>query len=388
MLKLYTVLSFTVILFFSEHSLSQCTCSDGSTPDSLQYSQYEDSMISTSMVLTFPQFDPSMGILTCFKMADSVTSIANYNIQNNQDSAIDYEFLSQRTSKIIGPGGFSNLITSTQQDWGPYHLQPKGSTGDSVNVGPDTAFYKTYSEKYGPSNAAFYGTGTVNFTYFSTSSITFLSASSNAIFTLRAYTRLYAQLTYYWCPSSVLATTLTNFTALRQNGNVLLQWWVNDVQQTASYQAEVSNNGTEFQTLGSGVPEFSGSRARYKFLYRPDQNFSGTLYFRIKRTTPDGKIDYSEVRTTVINKNNTGIDLYPNPSITGINIQFNNPSGGDYVVELINEFGQLNFAKKYSFTTQGAAKIEWPRKPAAGIYFLRVKDLKNNAQQIEKLRIL
>ena len=327
MQKLYTLLPFTIILFFSEKSLSQCTCSDGSTPDSIAYQQYVDSMISTSMTLSFPQFDPSIGTLTCFRMGDSVTSIANYNIQNNQDSAIDYEFLSQRTSKITGPGGFSNQLTSIQQDWGPYHLQPKDSIGDSVNVGPDTAFYKAYYEKYGAPNAAFYGTGTVNFSYFSTSAITFLSASSNAVFTLQAYTRLYAELVYYWCPSSILATTMTNFTASLQNKNVLVQWMINNTSSSDKYDVEVSTNGKEFQTLGNGVAGISGSRARYNYLYTPGNSFSGNLFFRIKETNTDGKIDYSEVRTVSINTNTAKLNLYPNPSVTGINIQFNNPKG-------------------------------------------------------------
>jgi len=388
MQKLYTVLPITITLFFSEQSLSQCTCSDGSTPDSLVYSQYVDSMISTSMTLSFPQFDPSMGTLTCFRMGDSVTSIANYNIQNNQDSAIDYEFLSQRTSKITGPGGFSSLLTSVQQDWGPYHLQPKDSVGDSVNVGPDTAFYKSYYEKYGSPNAAFYGTGTVNFTYFSTSAITFLSSSSNAIFTLQAYTRLYAQLVYFWCPSSILATSMTSLTALLQNKNVLVQWTVNDASPANTYEVEVSANGKDFQPSGTGTANISGNRNRYNYIYTPENNFSGNLFFRIKETSMDGKVDYSEVRTVSINKNGAQLNIYPNPSVTGINIQFNNPEGGDYEVQLINAYGQLNFEKKYSLTENGSLQIEWPQKPAAGIYFLRVKDLAKNTEQIERLKIL
>ncbi len=389
MTKLYSGLSLIIVLFFSEQSFSQCTCSDGSTPDSLVYNQYVDSMISTSMTLSFPQFDPAVGTLTCFKMGDSVTSIANYNIQNNQDSAIDYEFLSSGTSWITGPGGFSSpIITSTQKHWGPYHLQPKDSVGDSVNVGPDTAFYKNYYETYGSPNAAFYGTGTVNFIYNSASSITFLSKSSNAVFTIQAYTRLYAQLTYYWCPSSVLATTMTNFTAALQNNNVLLQWTVNDIQAGNKYEVEISTDGKDFQTLGQGVAEFSGSLSRYKYLYSPDQNFSGNLFFRIKETNTAGRIDYSEVRTTAINRNGAQYNLYPNPSITGINIQFNNPAGGNYEVDLINAYGQLNFTKKYILNQGGSIKIEWPEKPAAGVYFVRVKDLTRQKEQIERLKIL
>ncbi len=121
----------------------------------------------------------------------------------------------------------------------------------------------------------------------------------------------------------------------------------------------------------------------------PDKNFTGNLLFRIKRTDKDGQILYSEIRTVSINKNNSAkYSLYPNPSVTGIHIQFSNNAGGEYEVELINSYGQSNFKKKYSFNQGGALNIEWPNKPAAGIYFLKVRDLKNNTEQVEKLKIM
>lgn len=388
MTKLYTLFLLSSFLSVSWPGLSQCTCSDGSKPDSLVYTQYVDSMISTSMTLSFPQFDPATGTLMCFRMGDSVTSIANYNILNNQDSAIDYEFLSQRTSKISGPGGFSSLITSTQQDWGPYHLQPKDSVGDSVNVGPDTAFYKSYYEKYGPPNAAFYGTGTVNFTYFSTSAITFLSSSSNAVFTLQAYTRLFAQLTYFWCPSSVLATGLTGFTASPQQGNVLVQWTLDALQPGSACSLEVSSDGTGFRSLGTPVPHVTGSQARYAYVYVPGPGETGKLFFRIVETTAAGRTDYSEVRTVVLGGGASDYAVYPNPSVTGISISFRDPAGGNYQVDLINAYGQLQYTHKYQLTEGGAVRIEWPQKPASGIYFLRVRDLSRQTEQIERLKIL
>ncbi|HVZ97536.1 MAG TPA: T9SS type A sorting domain-containing protein, partial [Chitinophagaceae bacterium] len=127
---------------------------------------------------------------------------------------------------------------------------------------------------------------------------------------------------------------------------------------------------------------------RYKYLYSPDQHFSGNLFFRIKETNTAARIDYSEVRTVALNGKGAQYSLYPNPSITGITIQFNNPAGGNYEVNLINAYGQLNFKKKYSLDQGGSIKIEWPEKPAAGIYFLMVKDLTHQTQQIERLKIL
>ena len=151
----------------------------------------------------------------------------------------------------------------------------------------------------------------------------------------------------------------------------------------------MSTDGKEFKNLGEGTSTLSGNLSSYKFVYTPDKNFTGNLFFRIKQTDYEGKFLYSEIRTAGISKNNKATySLFPNPSVSGINIQFVKTTGGDYEVELINSFGQSNFLKKYSLNQSGSINIEWAHKPAAGIYFLKVRDLKNNTEQVERLKIM
>ena len=38
-----------------------------STPDSLAYEQYFDSIIATNTIISFPQFDPTMGVLKLYQ---------------------------------------------------------------------------------------------------------------------------------------------------------------------------------------------------------------------------------------------------------------------------------------------------------------------------------
>jgi len=389
MKKIYILITFLAVSFLLQRSIAQCTCSDGSTPDSLSYSQYFDSIVTTNTTISFPQFDPAIGTLTCYKLSDTVSTIVSYNLQNNLPDTTVYNFETFRRSQFTGPGSFFSSVTSTPKDFGPYTLSPIDSAGDNVDIGPDTVFNKQAYTKYGSSNSAFYGTGTVDFNYLNTSTFTILTGSDNAIFTLRAYTRLNVTLVYYWCPSLVLETHLTNFTASLLDNSVILQWKENGQATGDKYEIEMSGDGKEFKNLGEGIAATSGNLSSYRLLYTPDKNFTGNLLFRIKRTNKDGQILYSEIRTVSINKyNNTKYSLYPNPSITGIHLQFSNSAGGEYEVELINSYGQSNFRKKYSFTQNGALNIEWPQKPAAGIYFLKVKDLKNNTEQVERLKIM
>jgi hypothetical protein len=151
----------------------------------------------------------------------------------------------------------------------------------------------------------------------------------------------------------------------------------------------MSNNGTVFKNLGEGTL-IPGSVAKYNLLYNVNQNFTGKLFFRIRQTNYSGKISYSETRSVAINKNHaaTTYSLYPNPSVTGVNIQFSKNTGGNYEVELINSTGQAIFQKRYSLNQRGSINIEWSHKPAPGIYYLKVRDLKTNLEETAKLQVM
>lgn len=101
-----------------------------------------------------------------------------------------------------------------------------------------------------------------------------------------------------------------------------------------------------------------------------------------------GFIYYSKIRTVSVNKNINKWSLYPNPTVSGVNIQFAKNSGSNYKIEFINSFGQLIFQKNYSIDKASSLNIDWPEKPAAGIYFLRVTDLNSHTAQIERLKVL
>src|SRR5882757_2809628 len=128
MKKLYIIFYGVLLTFIPfQKNFAQCTCGDGSTPDSLAYEQYFDSIISTNTIISFPQFDPTMGVLRCIKLSDTVTTVVNYNLKNDLGVEEDYNFETFRRSQFTGPGGFFTSMTSPPEDYGPYTLEPKDS---------------------------------------------------------------------------------------------------------------------------------------------------------------------------------------------------------------------------------------------------------------------
>jgi Secretion system C-terminal sorting domain len=391
MKKFYPVLALVLIIFPHRKSFAQCTCSDGSTPDSITYSQYIDSITTTNSTITFPQFDPAVGQLTCLNLGDTVTTIVNYNLENDLDTATSYMFETYRRSQFTGPNGFFSSVISSPKDYGPYLLGPydTSGTGDQVDVGPDTVFYNNVHNQYTASVSGFLGTGTVSFNYLTTSTFTILTGSDNAIIKLRAYTRLNVDLTYYWCPYTALGTDFTSFTLTQSGANILARWEIANYQSSQIYSLEVSQDGKNFIDEGVWQPEVQGSVADFFATYVPKDGFSGYLFIRVKQVNPSGHYSYSPVKTILVNPNNmAGISFYPNPAVSGIQVQFLNKNGGQYMIEILNTAGQVIYNKKYSVAGNGNLNIQWSHNPQPGIYFLRVLDINNNTQQVEKLQIL
>jgi hypothetical protein len=382
-----------LLLFITpvQQAFSQCTCSDGSSPDSVVYNQQYDSIISTNTAMSFPKFSDTIGLLTCLRLSDTVTTVVNYNLENNLDTTEDYNFETYRRSQFTGPDGFFSSVLSPPKDYGPYTLGPYDPVGhtDEVNVGPDTVFNNNAHTQYFGGSSSYYGSGNVTLNYLTTSTFTILTGSDNAIIKLQAYTRLAAQLVYYWCPFSVLQTNLSTFEVSMKDNNVVINWKVTDHQPTNKYEIEMSNDGKNFTDLGAGISTVSGTGTNSQFVYSPESNFSGDLYFRIKQTDASGRVYYSEIRSIYINNSQKQkLSLYPNPTVSGVSIRFVNNTGSEYKVELFNSYGQLIFLKNYSLSKAASINIAWPDKPAPGIYFIKVTDINHHGEQVERLKIL
>ncbi len=341
--------------------------------------------------MSFPQFNDTVGLLTCLRLSDTVTTVVNYNLENKLDTTEDYIFETYRRSQFTGPDGFFSSVVSPPKDYGPYSLGPYDPVGhdDEVDVGPDTVFNKNAHTQYFGGSPAYYGQGNVTLNYLTTSTFTILTGSDNAVIKLKAYTRLDAQLVYYWCPFSVLATNLSAFDVSAKDNNIIITWKANDIASSGNYEIEISTDGSNFSDLGKGISTITGTVTNSKFVYVADKNFTGNLYFRIKATDVSGKVSYSDVRSIYItNSQQPKLSVYPNPTVSGINIQFVNGPGRNYRVELINSYGQQLFMKNYELGKAAILNIEWPTKPPPGTYFLRVTDVDHCSGQVERLKIL
>ena len=113
----------------------------------------------------------------------------------------------------------------------------------------------------------------------------------------------------------------------------------------------------------------------------------GQLYFRIKRTDPDGNFVYSTVKGVNLQQEDQrpGIQIYPNPVTSKILIQFDEQQTGNFTLELVSSLGQIIERKQVQLSGTNLASMDLPHKPASGIYIIRAVDQTNKRQFLTKV---
>ena len=373
-------------------SFGQCTCTNGDPVSTIVHTQLFDSITSINTTIDFPKFDPSIGTLFCLQFASTVTTVGSSDLYNFEGHLETYIVESFRRSQFSGPNGFFTSTSSPAIVYGPYDLEaadPVG-TADEVHIGPDTLFNNRYTQTNINSGvAAYMGAGNVSFNYLNTSTNTLLDGSSNMDFSVRAYTRLAVNLTYYWCPNAILATNIKNFSAVKRENAVLLKWVTENKTPNTNYKIEYSIDGTNFSTIGNTDPGvITGSTTQHELQYAPGTTLSGNIYFRIKQIDALGKVTYSPIRIVNMNENvAAGFIVYPNPVTQKVSMQFDRNLTGDYVINVTNLAGQIIYNKNIKLNNASNVQFEISNPPPSGMYYLKITDTKTRLSYSNKLII-
>jgi hypothetical protein len=387
--QLYTMWMVLGCCLASPAIFAQCTCSDGSTPDSVINNFTLSPTSNFSSTISFPQFNPSIGTLTCVKLSANVTAVANLSIRNLDSVQRDYQFMYTQAVSFSGPGGLS-AFGNTNLFYGPTTLDPYGQGIDSVHYGPDTPF-KNYGLTKQVSNVTPYlGTGTVNINYTNTGSTLLLQGSNNYQSTVSTFTWGTFKLSYFWCAASLLPTGMKNFYANRKEQEVELGWTTENEVTDTHYEIQFSLDGHRFTPLKGQAQRHaqSPSVASYVFQYPVENNFTGKIFFRIKQIKPTGQTGYSTIKAIDFSgKSDEVLTIAPNPVLKDMMIGFKAPQTGKVQVELFNAIGQQTFRQSYTLNAQVSLGLHLDQQARPGIYYLRVRNVETNEQFMQRIII-
>jgi hypothetical protein len=316
-------------------------------------------------------------------------------VQNVGSTLTIFKFLLTVADDLEGPAGTGLSVTNDYaRNYGPDTLTALNNPGDTVTHGPDTVINKEVG--FTASNtglAPFLGFGTTNFTYAINGGVVTLKGGLS--YSQNVITNYWGnfKITYYWCPATILSTTIQDFTATPSGGSVVLQWLTNNQQPNTQYEIQFSKDGKSFYPLGQaeGDASATGASAKYQYQYHPDPADLGRLYFRIEETDPSGKISFSDVLVvdpTGFGKDNpVSYQTFPNPATNSLQVQFNSNQTGHFLVELVSTSGQVVQKKMVTLTGGNQIRLDLSPQPVKGLYFLRTSDITHQHSYVSKVFI-
>jgi hypothetical protein len=367
---------------------AQCLCSTGVPATAIDQTITISPTTTSTLNFGFQQFNPAVGNLACVSLHDTLVGTSVTGALNTGPLRTAFLFALTLVNKITGPGiSISNVYSTTH---GIDTLDPFGVIPtDSITYGPENIITNPYGFGSAGGNAAYLGTGTVNFVYDVNGGMITIQGGSNYKSSVTTVIGGTLHLTYYWCPTVPLGAAISNFSVYKNDGNISLQWLGTNDQKGITYEIEVSKDNEQWQTAGT-VPAGSapvGTAAQYQYQFNTDQTDVGDIYFRIERIDPQGNVVYSVIKMVNLQQadQRPGIQIYPNPVTQNITIQFDELQTGNISLELINTVGQTIERTQVQMSGNGVASMNLLNKPARGIYFLRALNQSNNKQFLTKV---
>lgn len=380
-----------LMTFVPQRSFAQCLCSGGVAANTITYLDTLNPTNAAFSTVSFPKFDPAIGTLSCVSFDDTISGITTTNVWNLASTKTLYKFLLTVANNISGPG--ISVDEDYTKIYGPDSLNAKGdSPGDSIVYGPDNLFTNAIDHNTTGSTAAYLGaSGSVNYVYTLNGGLISLVGSLN--YGDQIVTNYWGtfRLTYYWCPAAILANAISNFTAAKNGSYIQLKWQEENEQKNILYEIEYSTDGVQYFATGKlkSNATAEGVATAYQFQYTIPNSNNSKLFFRIKRTSADGKSTiYSPIKTVALNKTGVvGYRTYPNPVKSFTMLEFDEVLSGDFIIDLVSTTGQIIQHKAVTLSGSSQIRLDLTSHPATGIYYLQVKDKTSNHQYISKLII-
>lgn len=333
-------------------------------------------------------------------MYDTVSSQMTFRLANRVNNRFTYNINANQTTTISGPSGFSGS-SNYFGVFGPYDLgtadispstninPPEADT--SVTVGPTSIFSSAAFSKVKTSGlGAYLGTGTIPFTFDLSGPVWPAPSSGNFGLDVQSNSDITVHLTYFYCAAVPLANSITSFYAVKSGKLINLQWTGQNEQNTDNYEIQYSKDGIHFSTLGKqqAYVTDSGAASKYQYQYNLASADVEQLFFRIKKTNAAGKAGYSPVKLIKLDGSGAigNFQIYPNPASKHINIEWSSVLTGKITVGVLNTVGQQLVSKNFELNGS-TVHFDLPSTLSPGLYYLLVKDLANNTQQLTKLLI-
>jgi len=138
-----------------------------------------------------------------------------------------------------------------------------------------------------------------------------------------------------------LPVELISFKAALINGKVNLSWKTATELNNYGYEIQRRTNKKEWEKIGF-VRGAGNSNSIKEYSFVDNQNLRGYIEYRLKQIDFDGKFDYSNIASVILNTNKTFelLENYPNPFNPTTTISFTLPETEFVKLSVYNALGQ------------------------------------------------
>jgi hypothetical protein len=140
-----------------------------------------------------------------------------------------------------------------------------------------------------------------------------------------------------------------------------------------NYVIERSLDGTNFTNIGLQQP-LNASQVSASYNFVDNQPIVGNNYYRIKGSSKNGQIQYSNIVVVKYNTNAASVSVVPNP-IQGkrLQLKLSQMVKGNYNISVIDIFGRILLQKEMLLDGNGSLQLNLPNSLKAGNYLVKVE---------------
>ena len=168
---------------------------------------------------------------------------------------------------------------------------------------------------------------------------------------------------------TTLPLKLGDFTAVKEQSGIKLNWETLSEQNTSYFEIERSNDGTNFTAIGRLNARGNSTDKQY-YSYIDNQPATGTNFYRLKLADIDGAFTYSRIIAVKNDNNLITLQLFPNPVTDILQVQIPATKKETVTILITDAAGKTVYSKKQQLSEgNNAASIPVQHLPE-GTYLL------------------
>jgi hypothetical protein len=324
-----------------------------------------------------PQFSPDSGTLMSVKISALVNTSYGFTLRNADSFSTTYNLTVGLQDEFSGPAlpaTYSNIAT---QSLGTFPM----TAGQSVTQAPVSLLQGHVSTDTITSVAGFLGKGEINLQY-QAFTFTNLNAINNASYYYSAgiSNTMTFSVQYQFKPGGVILPTNLSGWAATPVGprNVQLLWAATDETTGRQYMIQRGADDQHFEDIATLPATADGNMAHYEY---PDElpiagsdAVESNWYYRLRIVDATGAESYSPIRSVKMGGVAKGVQVYPNPATSFINVVPDAEDATDWQVDIVATNGIV--VQRNVFMQSKNMTVNFQNRMAAGTYFVRATDLR------------